>query len=200
MLPLVFLPGIPVLLVGRGPAFVKRLNLLEAAGIEGLVVHTDAADAALVRRLGERLRSDLPTVDQIAAARLLFVAGVTRAEAGAYAAHARANRVPVNVEDVPEFCDVHLPAMVRRGRLLITVSTAGAAPGLAAALRGWLEDAFGPEWAGRLEEVAALRARLRAAGAAPAAVMQGMDALLAAHGWPSSRAAARCRPAVPAPA
>ena len=33
-----------------------------------------------------------------------------------------------------------LPALVRRGDLLLTVSTAGAAPALSAALRGWLED------------------------------------------------------------
>lgn len=200
MLPLVFLPGTPVLLAGRGPAFLKRLDLLEAAGIDDLTVHTDAADAALIGRLGDRLRPELPTAGQIAAARLLFVAGVTREEAWVLASTARAARVPVNVEDVPDLCDVHVPAMVQRGRLLLTVSTAGAAPALAGALRGWLEDAFGSEWAERLEEVAALRARLRAAGAAPTEVALGIGDHLAAAGWWPAQATARCPSAAPGPA
>jgi len=66
---------------------------------------------------------------------------------------------------------------------LLTVSTGGAAPGFASQLRVWLEDAFGPEWAGRLEEAAALRARLRAAGAAPAEVIRQLRAQLDDAQW-----------------
>ena len=96
---------------------------------------------------------------------------------------ARARRIPVNIEDVPHLCDVHVPALVRRGDLLLTVSTAGAAPALASALRAWLEESFGEEWAGRLEEVAALRARLRAEGHPPAEVIRGVRAHLDVAGW-----------------
>ena len=38
MLPLVFLPGTPTLLAGRGPAFAKRRALLEEAGLRALTV------------------------------------------------------------------------------------------------------------------------------------------------------------------
>ena len=198
MLPLIHLPGTPVLLAGRGPALAKRIDLLEAAGLTALTVHSDAADAPLVERLGGRLRPALPTPREIAATCLLFVAGLTDAESRPLATEARALRIPVNVEDVPDLCDLHVPAILRRGQLVLTVSTGGSAPAMAAALRAWLAEAFGPEWAGRLEEIAAFRARLRGEGASPAEVIRGVGAHLARSGWAPLAAGARCRPAAPA--
>ncbi len=55
---------------------------------------------------------------------------------------ARDAGVLVNVEDVPDLCDFHVPAAVRRGDLLLTVSTGGRAPGLSRILREWLETPF----------------------------------------------------------
>lgn len=197
MLPLIHLPGTPTLLAGRGPAFLKRLDLLESAGMADLSVHTDAADEALTERLGARLHPALPTDSEIDGARLLFVAGLDDAESGRLAAAARARRIPVNVEDVPAQCDVHVPALVRRGDLLLSVSTGGSAPALAAAIRGWLEDSFGVEWADRLQEVAALRARLRSDGAMPAEVIRGVRDHLAVSDWAPLAAGPRCRHAAP---
>lgn len=197
MLPLVFLPQTPTLLAGRGPAFLKRLGVLRAAGLTDLAVHTDDPSADLAAQLGDALRPWLPGEHEIASARLVFVAGLDDAASEALAAIARAHRVPVNVEDVPHLCDVHVPAMVRRGALTLTVSTAGGAPALSAAIRGWLEDAFGPEWAAHLEEVASLRARLRAQGAGPREVIRGVGDHLAAAGWAPLGDGARCRPAAP---
>ncbi|HID09884.1 MAG TPA: glutamyl-tRNA reductase [Candidatus Latescibacteria bacterium] len=45
----------------------------------------------------------------------------------------------VNVADRPELCDFFMPAFVRKGSLLITVSTGGSAPGFASALRNMIE-------------------------------------------------------------
>jgi precorrin-2 dehydrogenase/sirohydrochlorin ferrochelatase len=50
---------------------------------------------------------------------------------------------------------------VRRGDLLLTVSTGGKSPGLAARIRRELARAFGPEWADRLNRIAARRATWR---------------------------------------
>lgn len=41
----------------------------------------------------------------------------------------------VNVVDVPELCDFYVPSILKRGRLQIAVSTAGAAPRIARRLR-----------------------------------------------------------------
>jgi precorrin-2 dehydrogenase/sirohydrochlorin ferrochelatase len=59
---------------------------------------------------------------------------------------ARAAGVLVNVVDRPELCDFIVPAQVRRGDLLIAISTSGAAPSLARRLRERLEKEFGPEY------------------------------------------------------
>jgi precorrin-2 dehydrogenase/sirohydrochlorin ferrochelatase len=175
MLPLVFLPATPVLLAGRGPAFAKRRALLEGAGL---------TDLLLVDGLPERTALD--------GRQLIFGAGLDDADSEWLAAAARAAGIPVNIEDVPHLCDFHTPALVRRGDLLLTVSTAGAAPALSAALRAWLEDAFGEEWAGRLAEVAALRARLRAEGRPAGEVIRAVRAHLDREAW---LAPPRCRSA-----
>lgn len=167
MLPLVFLPDTPVLLAGRGPAFEKRLNLLRGAGLVALSVH----------------EGSVPDGAALEGKRLVFGAGLDAPESSELATMARSRGIPVNIEDVPDLCDLHVPAMVRRGALLLTVSTAGGAPAMAAALRSWLEEAFGEEWAGRLTEVAALRARLRSEGRMPAEVIAAVRAHIDREGW-----------------
>lgn len=179
MLPLALdLSTWPVLLAGDGPAALKRLDMLEAAGAAALRVFAAGPSAAMRERAGARLEPRMPTDEEVAAARLLFVAGVAEPEAARLAAVARAHRVLVNVEDVPDLCDAYALAMVRRGELVIGISTEGRSPAVAALLRAWLEERFGPEWAGLLEEAAALRARLRAEGATPPEVMAATRALL----------------------
>lgn len=165
MMPLVFTQATPVLLVGRGPAFEKRRALLEAAG------------------LPLRVEASLPDDATLDAARLVFGAGLDEAEGEALAAAARARRIPVNVEDVPHLCDVHVPALIRRGDLLLTVSTGGGAPAMAAALRAWLDSRFGPEWAVHLEALAVQRQDLRAAGATPPEVMRALSARIREAAW-----------------
>lgn len=184
MLPLVFLPETPVLLAGRGPNFDKRRRLLTDAGLTALrIIEGAPPDSAL-----ERMR-------------LVFGAGLSPEESESLAAAARARGIPVNIEDVPHLCDVHVPALVRRGALLLTVSTGGGAPALAAELRAWLEQAFGPEWAGHLEELAALRAAWRAEGAPPREVVRRLRAHLGTSSWRplSARCVAVVESSAPAP-
>lgn len=165
MMPLVFTEATPALLVGRGPAFAKRQALLEAAG------------------LPHALHDEIPDEAELDSARLIFGAGLSPEEGEALAAAARARRIPVNIEDVPHLCDVHVPAMVRRGDLLLTVSTGGGAPAMAAALRRWLEERFGPEWGDYLEALAEERHALRQAGASPPEVMRALTARIHGAAW-----------------
>ena len=66
----------------------------------------------------------------------------------------------VNVVDVPELCSFIVPAVVRRGPLVLAVSTSGASPAAARGVRQSLERNFGPEWGPYLSIMAAVRKRV----------------------------------------
>jgi precorrin-2 dehydrogenase/sirohydrochlorin ferrochelatase len=102
-------------LAGEGEARQRRLSMLRQSGVEPVPVASDAV-----------------SFDGLS---VLYVAGLEPLAAGELARRARAARVLVNVEDRPELCDFHVPAIVRRGDLAFTVSTSGRAPGLARRLR-----------------------------------------------------------------
>ena len=66
---------------------------------------------------------------------------------------AEARGVLCNAVDDPDRCDFFYPAVVRRGPLQIAISTAGYSPALAQRLRRELEDQFGPEYSGWVEQL-----------------------------------------------
>ncbi len=63
----------------------------------------------------------------------------------------------VNVVDDPAHSNYIMPAVVRRGEMVIAISTGGASPALARRLREWLETLISPEYAGLVELLAELR-------------------------------------------
>ena len=73
------------------------------------------------------------------------------------AADAKALGIMVNIADDPLHCDFILPAVVRQGDLVISVSTGGKSPALASKLRAELEVAFGQEYAILLDIMGAVR-------------------------------------------
>ena len=166
MLPVILNPlNLKVGLAGRGEARDRRAALLADAGVEARLLPPDAPDGDL-----EGLQ-------------LLFVAGLEEGDARLLATRARALKVLVNVEDVLPLCDFHVPAIVRRGDLLLSASTGGQAPGLARALREHLSVQFGPEWTGRLKELGQARARWRSQGLSISEVSRNMRDLIARNGW-----------------
>ena len=119
----------------------------------------------------------------LAGLQVLFVAGLPEGESRDLSRRARALGVLVNVEDMPALCDFHVPAIVRRGELLLTASTGGRAPGLARVLREALASQFGPEWTARLKELSQARARWRSEGLSPAEVSRQVRRLIERMGW-----------------
>ncbi len=75
-------------------------------------------------------------------------------------AEAETRGVFANVEDVVDRCSFIAPAIVRRGDLVIAISTSGRAPALAVRLRQRLEQELGPEYGALLELAGRLRAPL----------------------------------------
>jgi precorrin-2 dehydrogenase / sirohydrochlorin ferrochelatase len=161
MLPVVLNPqNVRIGLAGSGEAHARRLTTIRASGTEPAPV---------------------TSVSDLKGLSVLFVAG--HEDAAVLAAAARAIGILVNVEDRPELCDFHVPAMARRGDLILTVSTAGKAPGLARRLREWLEEHFGAEWDGRLSELGSARDRWRAEGVPADEISGRTRAIIAAKGW-----------------
>jgi precorrin-2 dehydrogenase/sirohydrochlorin ferrochelatase len=57
----------------------------------------------------------------------------------------------LNVVDKPEQCNFYVPSSIRRGELMITISTGGQLPALAKRLRRQLEGEFPSEWSEALD-------------------------------------------------
>jgi precorrin-2 dehydrogenase/sirohydrochlorin ferrochelatase len=149
-------------LAGAGEGLARRKQVLAEAGISPIAIAEDAALDGL---------------------NILFVAGLDRAVSGRLAERARGQGILVNVEDIPELCDFHVPASIRRGDLVLTVSTGGKSPGLAKLIREWLEHKIAPEWTGRLKVVASARAKWRAEGKAPSEVSQRTRDFVRERDW-----------------
>lgn len=184
MLPVVFPPsGLSVVLAGAGEAAARRLALLDAAGVATLRLFSLETDGPFVGAAGARVTARLPEAADFDGVQLAFFAGLDDGISAGLAGAARAHGAAVNVEDRPALCDFHVPAQVRRGDLLLTVSTGGAGPGLAARVRADLEARFGPEWAERAGEFAKARAAWRAEGLGFAELSRRSREWLDRKGW-----------------
>jgi precorrin-2 dehydrogenase/sirohydrochlorin ferrochelatase len=78
-------------------------------------------------------------------------------ERDAIARAARDRGVLVNVMDDISNCDFAAPAIVRRGDLVLAISTGGTSPTVARKVREDLERRFGSEWAETLAVIAEVR-------------------------------------------
>ncbi len=184
MLPLVLdVATLRILLVGNGRQAQRRLALLDEAGAGDVVVHADRPTPELARAAGSRLIHRLPTAPEMAGARLIFIADAAPADRRDLAATARAAGVFVHVEDAPAISDLQAPATLRRGDLVIAVSTGGRSPGLAVRVKRFLEGFFGPEWQGRLDDIASLRRGWREAGADLEQISRWTEEWVGRQGW-----------------
>lgn len=73
---------------------------------------------------------------------------------------AEQRRIFMNVVDKTEYCSFITPAIVRRGDLVLTVSTSGVLPALARKIREDLEKIFGPEYGPYLKKLGQIRKNL----------------------------------------
>lgn len=163
MLPIVINPKtVRIGLAGEGEGLLRRQAVLQAAGVVPITVTPDGS------------------LDGLS---VLFVAGLEHTASESLAGRARRQGILVNVEDVPEFCDFNVPAIVRRGDLMLTVSTHGRSPGLAQRVREWLQERFGSEWEARLVELGSARDRWRAEGARASEIGERTRRLIDEKGW-----------------
>lgn len=155
--------GEPVVIVGAGDVALRKARAMLAYGACVRVVAPDPVDG--IRALADS--GDLELVERP------FREGDTRGARYVICAtdDAHVNRTAhdeadaagllVNVVDQPELCNVIVPAVVRRGKLQIAVSTSGAAPSAARRMRKELEERYPQFWEDYLDVLGEVRALVK---------------------------------------
>jgi precorrin-2 dehydrogenase/sirohydrochlorin ferrochelatase len=184
MTPIVLdLSRVAVAVVGRRRQAERRLTLLDVDREAETRVFSDAPSDGLALAAGSRLIRRLPDTNDLAGIGLVFIADLDADAAAEIARRAHAVGALVNVEDRTPLCDFHVPAVVQRGDLLLSVSTGGKSPALARRLRLALAELFPAPWAERLDRLAGLRRDLRARGAPPQEIAAATEAMLERERW-----------------
>jgi precorrin-2 dehydrogenase/sirohydrochlorin ferrochelatase len=157
------------LVVGGGPVAEGKVEGLLAAGAHVTVVSPVVtarlagwAAAGRIEHLARAYRRG-----DLAGRGLALVATDDPAVTGAVTAEGRERGIWVNAADEPARCDFILPAVIRRGRLVVAVSTGGASPAAARAIREELEGYLTEDHATLVEMAADAREDLRRRGASP---------------------------------
>jgi siroheme synthase-like protein len=114
---------------------------------------------------------------------VIMIAGLSREVSEKLSAAARAAGKLVNVEDMNDLCDFYFTANIKRGDLLIAVSTGGASPTLSRKIRDYIADKFGVEWEARIAEIAEFRQKLKAQNKTIPEVLNESEKFLADKGW-----------------
>jgi uroporphyrin-III C-methyltransferase/precorrin-2 dehydrogenase/sirohydrochlorin ferrochelatase len=163
------LEGKRVVLAGGSPAAAWKAELLSAAGAQ-VDVYADEISDDMLMLLADPPRGIVVhhqrawVADDFRRATIAIGAFENDEGAASFAAAARAAGVPVNVIDKPAFCDFSFGAIVNRSPLVIGVSTDGAAPVFAQAIRAKLEAMLPKGFAAWAKAASAWRAAVQASG------------------------------------
>jgi precorrin-2 dehydrogenase / sirohydrochlorin ferrochelatase len=141
--------------VGGGGVAARKVGKLLEAGAEVVVISPEVCPE--LGSMDVEIQHRTYEYGDLAGAYLAFTATDAREVNAAVAREAKEGGVPINVADFPSEGDFAVPSTLRRGRLQVAVSTGGASPTLARRIRSGLEEAFGAEWAGVVEEFDAAR-------------------------------------------
>lgn len=157
------LTGRRCLVVGGGPVAVRKVEGLLRSGAQVTVISPE---------LSKELRLLLiqPSIEHVARKyqdgdlegySLAFVATDDRAINAAVSRDGRSCGVWVNCADDPDYCDFILPAVIRRGEIALAISTGGASPALARALREELEAFLTGDLTQLIQTISEVRAELK---------------------------------------
>ncbi len=176
----------PVAVVGNGFAAAQRLGILQTSGAENVTTFATAPEPNVVELAGDGLRRRLPSEIDFQRAKygVVYVCDIEESATLAIVEWSHAVGAFVNVHDRQDLCDFHMPAILRRGNLQVTVSTDGKVAGLSRILRDFLRDQIlGPEWAERVNELGAHRADWVSKGLPFAELRSRVDGYVDRAGW-----------------
>jgi siroheme synthase-like protein len=157
------LHDVTVLVVGGGRIGARKAAALVAAGAEVRLVATAVSEHVPRAELSE-IRERPFADEDLDDVRLVVTATGDEATDAAVSAAARARGIWTNAADQPVDCEFILPAVARRGRVTIAVSTDGASPALARELRNVIDELLTDDIAVLADELAEERAAIQARG------------------------------------
>lgn len=158
------LAGRSCLIVGGGQVAERKLVSLLEAGAKVTVLSPDwTQEIDRLRRIGAlTLLPRVYAVGDASRYTLVFAATDDRAVNEQVTNEAAANGIWVSVADKPESGTFILPSVVRRGKLILAVSTSGASPSLAGKIARELGCTYGDEYEAYVDFLSEARLKIRA--------------------------------------
>lgn len=154
------LSGRRCVVTGGGQEAERKARALLEAEADVVVIAPRVSDglADLVRRREITHIARPYQQGDLGGAFLVIAADSDRATRAEVFAEAEAERVLCNAVDDVEHCHFAVPSIVRRGELLLAISTGGRAPALAKRLRRRLTAQFGWQWEALVDVLGDIRA------------------------------------------
>lgn len=147
------------LVVGGGRVALRKCRDLRAAGANVTVVAPDFCAGFSRMRSIERLERRFRVTDVRGCVAVIAATDSTEVNVRVASA-ARRSGIPVNVVDDAALSTFIVPAVLRRGPVVVAVSTGGASPTLARNVRDGIDEALGPGLGGQAEFLARARPRV----------------------------------------
>ncbi len=148
MLPIILHPqNIKALVIGKGSATDRRIQMLKDAGVAAI-----------------KYFETPPSEKEFDDINLVYIADFDDEVSAKLYDIALKRNLLVNIEDKKPFCNFHVPAITRRGELLITVSTGASAPRMARRLKRIFEKMFPLNWGEGLKQLSQKREELKKEG------------------------------------
>ena len=139
--------GRPVLVIGGGNIALEKIQNLLKAGAAITVISPEISPS--IRRFNRRLtliEREFEMGDISTAYILIFAATGDSELNSRVSKYCRDQRILCNTVDDPAYCHYIIPALVRRGKLTIAISTSGVSPLLAKTIKNKLKSIIGPEY------------------------------------------------------
>jgi precorrin-2 dehydrogenase / sirohydrochlorin ferrochelatase len=149
----------PCLVVGGGAVGTRKVRTLLDCGAVVTVVSPEVTNSLSVLAEENRISLQQRPYQASDLDGVFLVIGATDNRELNRAIHDDAGKQGklCNIADQPDLCNFILPSVIDRGDLIIAISTSGKSPAFARRLRKQLEAQFGPEYAGFLILMGAVR-------------------------------------------
>lgn len=151
------------LVVGAGNVALKKIQTLLSFGARVTVVAPEQADA--VKKLANRKKIKLKNRKfkscDLKNVHLIIAATDDRALNKKIFSLAQKTNTPINVVDNPGLCTFIMPSIIKRGNLIISVSTSGKVPALSVNLRKEIEKLISPEFKNIISKLEKIRKKAK---------------------------------------